>query len=79
MVIPEHVELAARMSQIYGRFGDLGAEYAGGVNWFINGTHNWKLTLDTTRVKHSPAQNSAPGYRVGDDGVLVRGQLQVGF
>lgn len=79
MIIPKYVELNARMSQIYGRFGDLGAEYAGGVNWFINGTQNWKFTLDTTRLRHSPAQNSAPGYRIGDDGVMVRAQLQVGM
>ncbi len=78
-VIPKYVEVNARMAQVYGRFGDRGAEYAGGVNWFINGTHNWKIAFDGTRVFHSPAQNSAPGYRAGDDGVLIRTQLQVGF
>jgi hypothetical protein len=30
-------------------------------------------------VYDSPAQNSAPGYRVGDDGVMMRTQVQVGF
>lgn len=79
MILPKYVELCARLSQVYGKFGDRGAEYAGGVNWFINGAHNLKLTLDVTRVKHSPAQNSAPGYRIGDDGVMLRTQVQVGF
>ncbi|MGD9762848.1 MAG: hypothetical protein AB7V27_03945 [Candidatus Binatia bacterium] len=79
MIVPKYVEIGARMSRIFGRFGDRGAEYGGVVNWFINGTHSWKLTLDATRVRHSPAQNTAPGYNIGDDGVLVRGQLQAGF
>lgn len=79
MVLRKRIELIARISRIFGEFGDRGAEYAGGVNWFINGTHNWKLTLDCTGVRHSPAQNSGPNYRVGDHGVMVRTQLQVGF
>lgn len=79
MILPRTIEIGGRMSHILGRFGDRGAEYGGVVNWFVNGTHNWKFTLDATRVRHSPAENSAPGYRAGDDGVLVRGQLQAGF
>lgn len=79
MLIAKTLELNARTSQIFGEYGDLGAEYGGGINWFINGAHNWKLSFDCTRVVDSPAQNSAPGYNVGDDGVLLRTQLQVGF
>ncbi|MCK6555111.1 hypothetical protein L6Q96_11120 [Candidatus Binatia bacterium] len=79
MIVPRYVEIGGRMSHILGRFGSRGAEYGGVANWFINGTQTWKFTVDATRVRHSPAQNSAPGYRIGDDGVMVRGQIQVGF
>jgi hypothetical protein len=79
MVIPKRLELSLRTSHVFGRFGDDGAEYGGAVTWFILGAHNLKVTLDVTRVYDSPAQNSAPGYRVGDDGYMMRTQLQVGF
>jgi hypothetical protein len=79
MVIPQRLELSLRMSRIFGRHGDDGAEYAGGATWFFRGAHNFKMTLDVTRVYDSPAQNSAPGYRIGDDGIMMRTQLQVGF
>jgi hypothetical protein len=77
-VIPQRVELNGRTSQIFGDFGDA-AEYAGGVNWFVNGTHNFKLTLDVTDVEHSPVSNSGPNYRAGDDGLLLRTQVQTAF
>jgi hypothetical protein len=79
MIIPRRLELNARTSHVFGRYGDAGAEYAGGATWFFKGTHNLKMTLDVTRVYDSPAQNSAPGYRVGDDGVMMRTQLQAQF
>lgn len=78
MIIPECLELNARVSQIYGDFGDA-REYAGGVNWFINGTHNCKLTLDVTSLENCPANNSGPNYRAGDDGLMIRTQLQTAF
>jgi hypothetical protein len=77
-VVPHHVELNARTSQIFGDFGDA-AEYAGGINWFVNGTHGFKLTLDLTDVVRSPANNSGPNYRAGDDGLLLRTQVQTAF
>jgi hypothetical protein len=78
-IIPHRVEIGGRASQVFGRFGSRGAEYAGVVNWFIKGGQNWKITTDITRLRHSPAQNAGPNLRIGDDGVLVRSQLVVGF
>jgi hypothetical protein len=77
-VIPERVELNVRTSQIFGDFGDA-AEYAGGVNWFVRGTHNYKVTLDLTDVQRSPISNSGPNYRAGDDGLMLRSQVQAAF
>jgi hypothetical protein len=77
-VIRNYLELNARTSQIFGDFGD-SSEYAGGINWFINGTHGLKLALDVTKVNDSPISNSGPNYRAGDDGVMVRTQLQTAF
>lgn len=77
-VSPKKLELIARTSQIFGAYGDA-QEYAGGVTWFINGTHNWKLTFDVTRLIQTPANNSGPNYRVGDTGVMFRTQLQAAF
>ncbi len=53
-------------------------EYAAGFNWFFKG-HNLKLTFDVSVLNGSPAQNSATGYRAGDDGVLFRTQVDAGF
>lgn len=77
-LIPKKLEAIARTSQIWGPFGG-GSEYAGGLNWYINGTHDWKFTFDATRVIGSPAQNSGPNYHAGDTGVMFRSQLQTAF
>ena len=77
-LVPKRVELMAKTSQIFGEFGSA-SEYAGGLNWFVNGSHNWKFTFDATRVIGSPAQNSGPNYRAGDTGTMFRAQFQAAF
>ncbi len=78
MLIPERFEINGRISQVFGEFGDA-QEYAGGVNWFVNGTHNWKVTFDVTRLQNSPVSNTGVNIRAGDDGLLFRTQLQAAF
>jgi hypothetical protein len=77
-LIPQTIELNGRVSQVDGFFGD-GWEYAGGLNWFLNGTHNHKVTFDVTALQHNPAHNSGPNLRAGDDGVLFRTQYEASF
>lgn len=77
-LIPKKIELNGRLSQIFGAYGSA-HEYAGGVNWFINGTHNLKLTFDVTRLIQTPANNSGANYRLGDTGVMFRTQFQAAF
>ncbi|GIW92135.1 MAG: hypothetical protein KatS3mg110_0176 [Pirellulaceae bacterium] len=77
-LIPERFEIIARLSQIYGAFGDA-QQYAGGFNWFVDGTHNRKLTFEAAKLNHNPANNSGPNLRAGDDGLLFQTQLQLAF
>lgn len=77
-LIPKRFEVNFRTSQIYGDYGP-SREYAGGINWFRNGTHNYKWTFDATQIYGSAAQNSGPNYIAGVTGVLFRLQLQAAF
>jgi hypothetical protein len=78
MLIPDRFEVNARTSQIYGAYGP-SREYAGGVNWFPQGSHNWKWTFDCTQITQSAAQNTGPNYIAGVTGMLFRLQLQAAF
>ena len=77
-LVPERFELIGRVSQVDGLFGD-GWEYAGGVNWYINGTHHNKLTFDVTVLDRNPASSSSPNLIAGADGTMFRTQWQVAF
>ncbi len=59
-------------------YGD-SLEYAAGINWFINGTHKHKLTLDVAELDGVPAGNSSPNFETGQVGTLIRLQYQVAF
>ena len=77
-LIPGSLEAVLRYSFIDGDIAD-SAEYAGGINYYINGTHKNKLTLDVAKLEDSPVSNSGPNFRVGDDGVMYRLQWQIAF
>ncbi len=67
------LETFARTSFVAGPFGG-GNEYGGGVNWYVKGTRDWRMTFEVLRIDHSPAQNILTGYRAGESGTLF--QLQ---
>jgi hypothetical protein len=77
-VVPQRLEINLRTSMVWGPFGN-GREYAAGVNWFVNGTHNFKFTFDVTRLDNNPANNTGVNIRAGDDGWLFRSQFQAAF
>ncbi len=77
-LIPRTVYVAARVSRVNGLFGDH-YEYAGGVNWYVYGNRNLKLTFDVTSLDGSPLNNTASDILVGDDGTLFRTQFQAMF
>jgi len=70
---PTKLETYARTSFVTGPFGG-GNEFGGGVNWYVKGTRDWRLTFEVLRIDHSPAQNILTGYRAGESGTLF--QLQ---
>ncbi len=72
-VAPGKLETFARTSFVTGPFGG-GNEFGGGVNWYVKGSRDWRLTFEVLRIDHSPAQNILTGYRAGESGTLF--QLQ---
>ena len=77
-MIKDKFEVIGRVSNTDGLFGN-SWEYAAGWNWFINGTHNHKLTFDATVLDGIPAQSSSPNFIAGQDGTLYRLQYQAAF
>lgn len=78
MFVPQRWEVFGRISTVQGLFGD-GWEYAGGINFFVNGTEDNKVSMDVTRLRRNPADNPGTDLVVGADGVLVRAQWQLTF
>ena len=72
------IEFMGRVDAVHSAFGD-NWEYAAGINWFINGTHKHKLTLDVAEVDGVPAGSSSPNYETGQTGTLFRIQYQFTF
>ncbi|MFO0959219.1 MAG: hypothetical protein U0800_17615 [Isosphaeraceae bacterium] len=72
-LVPAKLEAFARTSFVTGRFGS-GDEWGGGLNWYVRGTRDWRITAEVLRINHSPAQNILTGYRAGESGTLY--QLQ---
>lgn len=78
MIVPQRFEVVARASTVQGALGDSN-EYAAGVNWYVAGTHENKLSFDVTKLDGSPTSNSSPNFRVGDEGLMIRFQWQIAF
>jgi hypothetical protein len=72
-VIPGKVEGFARSSFVNGRFGG-GYEWGAGVNWYVHGTRDWRMTFEVLNINHSPAMNLLTVYRAGESGTVF--QLQ---
>ncbi|WP_165227236.1 cell division protein ZapB [Aquisphaera insulae] len=72
-VIPRRLEGYLRTSFVSGAFGG-GYEVGGGINWYVLGTREWRMTAEILSINHSPAQNILTGYRAGESGTL--GQVQ---
>jgi hypothetical protein len=77
-VVPEYLQLFARGSYVSGFYG-YGSEIGGGVNWFVNGTRNWRFVLEALKVNGSPADNILTGYRAGESGTLLQAQMMIDF
>lgn len=78
MVVPRQVEAFGRTSLVTGPFGT-GYEYGGGLNWYLYGTRDCRLTAEVLQIRDSPAQNILTGYRAGASGTLLQLQCFVDF
>jgi hypothetical protein len=77
-VIPGRLEGFVRSSFVTGHFGG-GYEVGGGLNWYIRGNRDWRMTFEVLDVNRSPAQNLLTGYRAGAGGTLYQLQLFTDF
>jgi hypothetical protein len=78
MIVPKRFEVVGRVSTVQGRIKD-SWEYAAGLNWYVQGSHENKLSFDVTKLDGSPTDSSGPNYRVNDDGWMFRLQYQIAF
>lgn len=83
-VIPEKLELLARWSKITGDSGTLGNEFqttneiGTGFAWFIR-NQDVKFTVDLSWIDGVPVNSPRLSLLPGDEGLLLRSQLQFGF
>ncbi len=85
-VVPKRLDFNGRISQVSGPFGDA-FEYSLGSNWYWgHGKRDGKLddrvnklSFDVTELKGNPASSGPSDLVPGDDGLLFRTQLQIGF
>jgi hypothetical protein len=78
--IPGRFDSIVRMSQVSGFYGN-GFEYSTGCNWYFGakGDEVNKFTIDISHIIGSPVNSSLADILVGDDGLLLRTQVQIGF
>ncbi len=85
-LVPHRLDVNGRISQIMGEFGDA-FEYSLGANWYWG---NWrkngklndrvnKFSIDVAEIKGAPVTSGPADFTAGDDGVMIRSQVQIGF
>ena len=76
--VPRTYEAYARSSVVTGAYGT-GQEYGGGLNWYLKGSRQARLTLEALYMNRNPAQNFLYPYRAGYTGTAIQTQLMVAF
>lgn len=77
-VVPSKFDVNVRYSQIDGFFGNA-SSYAAGCNWYPGQTPRLKISFDVTKINRSPVNSTSSNILVGEDGLLVRSQLEAAF
>jgi|GEM_PF-762090 len=77
-LIPKRLEAFAKTSLVAGPFGS-GNDYGGGLNWYVRGNRNWRITGEAIQVNRSPASNILTPYRIGQSGTVALLQLITDF
>jgi hypothetical protein len=76
--VPRTYEAYARSSVVTGPYGT-GAEYGGGLNWYLKRSRQARLTLEAIYMNRNPAQNLLYPYRAGFTGTAIQTQFMVLF
>ncbi|MEN1679118.1 MAG: hypothetical protein AAGJ46_05965 [Planctomycetota bacterium] len=79
-ITPQRWDVNFRMSEISGFLGS-GFEYSLGTTYYFGGDRDQvnKLNFDVTNVVQSPINSGLADILAGDDGILFRTQVQIGF
>lgn len=83
-LIPRRFEVLARWSKVVGNSGTLGASYqrtneiGTGFAWFIK-NQDVKFTADVSWIDGVPTNSPRLSLQPGDEGWLMRSQIQIGF
>ena len=77
-LVPKKLDFNVRYSQVDGFYGH-SSDYAAGINWWPLDTSKLKVSLDATVLDGSPLQNTSSNILLGDDGVLIRAQVDAAF
>jgi len=83
-VLPEKLQLLTRWSRVVGSSGTLGIsdqsaeEIAGGMVWYFRGQHS-KVTFDATYLNGAPINSASLDITPGEQGWLMRSQIQFSF
>lgn len=78
-ILPQRVEVAARLGAVWDNDGDDVYEYAVGLNYFPWQSYNMMLRTDFTRVSEVPASSSTANWSQNDEISMIRVQLQAKF
>jgi len=76
--VPRTYEVYARSSALTGPYGT-GQEYGGGLNWYVNGSRQARLTIEALHMHRNPAQNILYPYRAGYTGTAIQTQFMATF
>jgi hypothetical protein len=77
-LIPRTLGLDFEVTHVAGLYGD-GYTYGVGLNYYWSDDRVNKFTFDVLDVQRSPDRSPQAGLFAGDDGQLVRAQVQIGF
>jgi hypothetical protein len=74
--VPRTYEVYGRTSALTGPYGTA-QEYGGGLNWYLNGTRQNRLTVEGLYINRSPILNFIYPYRAGFTGMAIQTQHMV--
>ena len=78
-IVPRKLEVAGRISSVWGESGEHSWEYTLGANYFPWGSYNVLLQLDFTRIDEVPTASANGNWSQNDEVDMIRLQVQIMF